>query len=217
MTKSMPAWIEDVRYDERGLVPCIVQDSFTGEVLMHAWMDTAALEKTVQSGEMWFWSRSRQQLWHKGATSGSVQTLVSLHLDCDGDTLLALVQQVPGKGACHTGAPTCFDPDTGFEASEAGSARPILAELMRVIADRDEKRPEGSYTTKLLVGGIDRSGKKVVEEAGEVVIAAKNAQAGAGFEELADESADLLFHLLVLWRSSGIDPTLIDRALRRRR
>lgn len=217
MTTPMPPWLDDVRYNADRLVPCIVQDSFTGEVLMHAWMDAPALRKTIETGEMWFWSRSRQELWHKGATSGAVQKLVSIHLDCDGDTLLALVQQVPGKGACHTGAPTCFDPASGFVADKEGTARPILAELMRVVEDRDLRRPEGSYTTKLLVGGIDRSGKKVVEEAGEVVIAAKNAQAGAGFEELAEESADLLFHLLVLWRSSGIDPALIDAALRRRR
>jgi phosphoribosyl-ATP pyrophosphohydrolase/phosphoribosyl-AMP cyclohydrolase len=210
-------WLADVRYDERGLIPCIVQDSFTGEVLMHAWMNAESLQHTLDTGDTWFWSRSRSELWHKGATSGSTQKVVSLHLDCDGDTLLALVQQVPGHGACHTGAPTCFDPATGFSTDTPDSGRPILAQLMRIVESRDLLRPPDSYTTKLLIGGVDRAGTKVVEEAGEVVIAAKNAQAGAGHDELANESADLLFHLIVLWRAAGIDHALIDQALRKRR
>lgn len=209
-----PDWLQRVRYDTSGLVPCVVQSRATSEVLMLAYMNAESLQKTLQTGEMWYWSRSRGGLWHKGATSGAIQTLVSIHLDCDGDTLLALVDQ-QGQGACHTGAISCFDAADGTR--ESPGPRHILAELFRLVADRDAARPEGSYTTKLLEGGVDRSGKKVGEEATEVVIAAKNAAFGKGTAELAEESADLLYHLLVLWRSAGIEPVEIAEALLRRR
>lgn len=211
---TTPDWLERVKYDEKGLIPCVVQSRATSEVLMLAYMNDESLARTLSTGEMWYWSRSRGGLWHKGATSGALQKLVTIHLDCDGDTLLALVDQ-QGQGACHTGAISCFDPADG--SREAPGPRHILAELYRMVADRDRERPEGSYTTKLLVGGVDRSGKKVGEEAVEVVIAAKNAIFGNGTAELAEESADLLYHLLVLWRSAGIEPVEIAEALLRRR
>jgi phosphoribosyl-ATP pyrophosphohydrolase/phosphoribosyl-AMP cyclohydrolase len=211
-----PPWLDQVNYNADGLAPCVVQDAVTSEVLMLAWVNPASLQLTVQTGTMWYWSRSRNQLWNKGATSGATQDVVSLHLDCDNDTLLALVIQ-HGGGACHTGAPTCFDPPTGFDAGAEHSPRHILADLMRVVEERDRLRPEGSYTTKLLVGGVDRAGKKVGEEATEVVIAAKNAVNGQGTAELANESADLIYHLLVLWRCADISPAEVVEALRRRR
>jgi len=211
MTLPTPDWLDDVRYDDRGLVPCIVQRFATGTVLMMAWMNAESLRRTIETGETWFWSRSRQELWHKGATSGATQTVRALHLDCDGDTLLALVD-AKGEGACHTGAATCF-----VAPSEDVAPGPVLAELLDVVRQRDRDRPEGSYTTRLLDGGVDRAGKKVGEEATEVVIAAKNAVAGQGTAELAEESADLLYHLLVLWRTAGIDVEEVADALARRR
>jgi phosphoribosyl-ATP pyrophosphohydrolase/phosphoribosyl-AMP cyclohydrolase len=207
-------WLHRVRYDENGLIACIVQERVTAEVLMIAWMNADSLARTLETGETWFWSRSRQGLWNKGATSGDRQRVYSLHLDCDGDALLAVVDQ-QGNGACHTGARTCFE---AFDA-ENDPARPprhVLAHLVQLVARRDAERPEGSYTTRLLVGGVDRAGKKVGEEATEVVIAAKNAVAGQGTAELAEESADLLYHLAVLWRTAGIDPSEVVAALERR-
>lgn len=196
------SWVYDVRYDAEGLVPCVVQERATGEVLMVAYMNQASLLKTIETAQTWFWSRSRQELWHKGATSGATQTVVSLHLDCDGDTVLALVD-TDGGPACHTGARTCFAVGRDMGAHTGGV--PMLSALLEVIALRDAERPDGSYTTALLEGGVDRIGKKVGEEATEVVIAAKNAAFGAGTAELAAESADLLYHLAVLWRSVGLD------------
>jgi phosphoribosyl-ATP pyrophosphohydrolase/phosphoribosyl-AMP cyclohydrolase len=180
---------------------------------MMAWMSEESIEKTLETGETWFYSRSRQELWHKGATSGNRQILQSLHLDCDGDTLLALVTTT-GDAACHLGTRSCWDAPRGDATRSLGGApRHILAELRNVIEQRDEERPDGSYTTQLLEGGVDRAGKKVGEEATEVVIAAKNAIEGRGTEELAEESADLLYHLLVLWQSAGIDVDEIAKAL----
>ena len=211
--------LKAVRFDAAGLVPCIVQEWSTAEVLMMAWMTEESLRRTVESGEMWFYSRSRAELWNKGATSGNRQKLRSLHLDCDSDTLLALVDQ-SGEGACHLGTRGCWDAPDGAAARclfGDDSPRHVLAELGAVVAQRDQDRPEGSYTTKLLVGGVDRSGKKVGEEATEVVIAAKNAVNGAGTAELAEESADLLYHLLVLWRSAGLEFREVAEALKKRR
>lgn len=216
MSFEKPAWLDDIRYDAVGLVPCIVQHAATSEVLMMAWMNAASVEKTLESGETWFYSRSRAELWHKGATSGNRQILESLHLDCDGDTLLALVTTT-GDAACHLGTRSCWDaPDDEASRSIGGPPRHILAALRNVVEQRDHQRPAGSYTTRLLEGGVDRAGKKVGEEATEVVIAAKNAVAGEGTEELAEESADLLYHLIVLWQSAGISVDEIAAALARR-
>jgi phosphoribosyl-ATP pyrophosphohydrolase/phosphoribosyl-AMP cyclohydrolase len=212
----VPDWLDRVNYNADGLATCIVQDVVTSDVLMLAWVNAESLRRTCESGTMWYWSRSRNEFWNKGATSGALQDVVSLHLDCDNDTLLAMVFQ-HGGGACHTGAPTCFDPPTGFDSSSPAAPRHIASELLRLVEERDHLRPEGSYTTKLLQGGVDRAGKKVGEEATETVIAAKNAVEGRGTEELANESADLLYHLLVLWRTAGISPFEVVEALRRRR
>lgn|SRR5690554_4633172 len=213
---ARPEWLQLVKYNEKGLVPCIVQDYVTSEVLMMAWMNEEALKKTLDTRDATYFSRSRQSLWRKGESSGNTQHVRSLHLDCDGDTLLALVEQK--GGACHLGTQTCWDTPAGETSrSTGGTPRVVLAEILRVVQQRDAERPEGSYTTSLLVGGVDRSGKKVVEEAGEVVIAAKNAIFHGDTDELAEESADLLYHLTVLWQSAGIDHAKIADALQKRR
>ncbi len=214
-----PAWLSKIQYNDKGLVPCVVQERTTSEVLMMAWMNEESLKITLDTRKATYYSRSRGRLWEKGEDSGNTQHVHSLHLDCDGDTLLMLVDQK--GGACHTGELTCWDAPNGESQetrSVGGGPRVVLAELLRLIQDRDRNRPQDSYTTKLLIGGVDRSGKKVGEEATEVVIAAKNAIfTGGDTAELAEESADLLYHLLVLWQSAGIDHATIMDALRRRR
>ncbi|WP_059103336.1 bifunctional phosphoribosyl-AMP cyclohydrolase/phosphoribosyl-ATP diphosphatase HisIE [Shouchella shacheensis] len=185
--------MDTIRFDEQGLVPAIVQDSRSKEVLTLAYMNEESLAKTLDTKETWFYSRSRQELWHKGATSGNTQNVVELRYDCDQDALLVLVQ--PEGPACHTGAYSCFS-----ETIEGGTVKPtqdrfaILNELESVIARREVEMPEGAYTTYLFDKGVDKILKKVGEEAGEVIIAAKNRDA----EELTWEVADLLYHTLVL-------------------
>ncbi|PTM56633.1 bifunctional phosphoribosyl-AMP cyclohydrolase/phosphoribosyl-ATP diphosphatase HisIE [Desmospora activa] len=183
-----------VRFDVDGLVPAIVQDAVSKEVLTLAYMNKASLNKTLETGETWFWSRSRQELWHKGATSGNTQRIVSIACDCDGDALV--VRVIPAGPACHTGAYSCFKP----AQTDSGDRFAILNTLEAVIAQRETERPTDSYTTSLFTGGVDRILKKVGEEATEVVIAAKNRSA----DELRWESADLLFHWLVLLREQGL-------------
>lgn len=178
-----------VNFDEKGLVPAIIQDSVTKEVLTLAYMNEESLAKTLEKGETWFFSRSRQELWHKGETSGNTQTVVSINYDCDQDALL--VQVNPNGPACHTGAVSCFS-----EQVYKGDAPnfTIIGKLEKVIQSREKERPEGAYTTYLFEKGIDKILKKVGEEAAEVIIAAKNRSA----EELKWEAADLLYHLMVL-------------------
>lgn len=205
---------DDVRFDERGLVPAIIQDAASGELLMLAYMNRESLEATIATGETHFWSRSRNELWHKGATSGHVQKVVSMTLDCDGDAVLVRVGQT--GVACHTGEYSCFhNPLLGGEAG--GSPTPSLGEVLgalaRVVHQRNLDRPEGSYTTKLLAGGLDRVLKKVGEEAGEVIIAAKN-HAPA---EISWEVADLLYHLLVVLELEQVGLDAIARVLSERR
>ncbi|WP_170008167.1 bifunctional phosphoribosyl-AMP cyclohydrolase/phosphoribosyl-ATP diphosphatase HisIE [Bacillus fonticola] len=185
--------VEKVKFDEKGLVPAIVQDANTNEVLTLAYMNATSLEKTLQTGQTWFYSRSRQELWHKGETSGNTQQVVSIDMDCDQDALVVKVS--PNGPACHTGERTCFS-DTVYtnEAGADPSVRDFLFTLEGIIAERAKERPEGSYTTYLFEEGVDKMLKKVGEEAAEVIIAAKNRDR----EELTWESADLLFHLLVL-------------------
>lgn len=182
--------MKEIRFDEAGLVPAIVQDWHTGQVLMLAYMNSEALQKTLDSGETWFYSRSRGQLWHKGETSGHYQQVRRITYDCDGDALLLQVEQ---RGpACHTGAHACF-----FRALQEDEKPPgeyFLAELERTISRRKLEKPEGSYVVRLLSAGPDRILKKVAEEAGEVIIASKNGNR----QEIVHETADLLFHLLVL-------------------
>ncbi|MCV4233580.1 bifunctional phosphoribosyl-AMP cyclohydrolase/phosphoribosyl-ATP diphosphatase HisIE [Virgibacillus sp. LDC1] len=193
---------EHIRWDASGLVPAIVQDAQSKQVLMMAYMNRESLRLTLESGETWFWSRSREELWHKGATSGNVQTVVSMTYDCDGDTLLL---QVNPKGpACHTGQTTCFHNEITVQGQKSGSGSnpaaaesgrfAVLAELEEVIAQREVERPEGAYTTYLFDKGVDKILKKVGEEASETIIAAKNKDNA----ELKLEISDLIYHLLVL-------------------
>ncbi|GAA3403333.1 bifunctional phosphoribosyl-AMP cyclohydrolase/phosphoribosyl-ATP diphosphatase HisIE [Paenibacillus hodogayensis] len=209
---------EAVKWDEQGLVPAIVQDAVSKEVLMLAYMNRESLRLTLESGETWFWSRSRSELWHKGATSGHLQKVRSLRYDCDGDTLLVLVQQT--GPACHTGKYSCFFNEAGTAASQADSGEAASAEgrfamldkLESLIAKRDAERPEGAYTTYLFEKGLDKILKKIGEEAGEVIIAAKNRSP----EELRYEASDLIFHLMVLLREQGLSLDDITGELARR-
>jgi phosphoribosyl-ATP pyrophosphohydrolase/phosphoribosyl-AMP cyclohydrolase len=184
----------EINYDERGLVPCIVQDWRSGEVLTLAYMNAQALERTRDTGEMHFWSRSRQELWHKGATSGHTQRLRALSYDCDADALLALV--VPNGPACHTGERSCFH-DGDPEADHAPFA--TLPALERTIEARTQASPDGSYTAALLADP-NRIGEKVQEEAEEVARAARE----ESDDRVADEAADVLYHLSVLLASRNL-------------
>lgn len=191
--------VKDVRFNEQGLVPAIVQDAHSKEVLTLAYMNEQSLQKTLETKETWFYSRSRQQLWHKGETSGNVQKVVDIRYDCDADALLILVE--PKGPACHTGEYSCFHHRLNDEKPVATPNRfAILSVLESLIAEREAKRPEGSYTTYLFEKGIDKIAKKVGEEAAEVIIAVKNRSK----EELRWEAADLLYHLLVLLREQRL-------------
>ena len=194
-----------VAFDERGLVPCVVQDWRTGEVLTLAYMNAEALARTRETGEMHFWSRSRDELWHKGETSGNVQALKAIRYDCDADALLALVE--PTGPACHTGERTCFH--RGDMELAPGEALPALE---RVLADRAAPRPVGSYTVALH-DEPERIGDKVREEADEVARAA----AGEPDERVAEEAADVLYHLAVLLRTRGMDIASVEEVLNGRR
>jgi phosphoribosyl-AMP cyclohydrolase / phosphoribosyl-ATP pyrophosphohydrolase len=190
MTESFA--LEEIEFGQDGLVPCVVQDWNTGEVLTLAYMNRDALERTLSSGETHFWSRSRQELWHKGETSGNVQRVRTLRYDCDADALLALVD--PAGPACHTGERTCFHRTVGEPRIAVHEALPGLA---RTLSERRRELPEGSYTTELLQGGVTRIGEKVEEEAEEVVRAAREESE----ERLREEAADVLYHLGVLLES----------------
>ena len=159
---------EAIRFDERGLVPCVVQDWRTGEVLMLAYMNEEALARTLETGETHYWSRSRQELWHKGETSGNVQRLRVLRFDCDADALLALVE--PTGPACHTGERTCFHRALGADGVATHEALPALA---RTLAERKRDMPDDSYTARLFRAGQDKIGAKVEEEAEEVARAGR--------------------------------------------
>ncbi len=202
--------IQKVKFDDRGLVPVIVQDVKTNAVLMLAYMNKESIEKTFETGKMTYYSRSRQKLWLKGETSGNYQTLRELKIDCDGDTLLALVSQ---QGvACHTGSYSCFfESIFGSEVYSGGYA--VIDELFSVIEDRKKNPKEGSYTNYLFEKGIDKILKKVGEEAAEVIIAAKNASA----DEICYEAADLIYHLLVMLSEEGICPSQVFAQLEKRR
>lgn len=187
----------------KGLLPAVIVDDASKEVLMLGYMDETAYRKTLETKETWFFSRSRQEYWNKGATSGNKQIVKSVHLDCDRDSLLIYVE--PLGPACHTGEPSCFyNPVFGekggstFFAPLASGA--ILTSLMEEITDRKEDPVEGSYTTYLFEKGTDKISKKLIEEAGEVIIAAKNNDK----QELINEFGDLFYHSLVLLAQQGI-------------
>ena len=200
----------DIQYDANGLIPAVVQHAHTGEVLMLGYMNADALAQTLHTGLVTFWSRSRTTLWTKGETSGNILRLVEIRPDCDADALLVLAE--PAGPTCHTGHPTCFYRTMDGEAAARAPAIGFLAELAALIAQRATERPAGAYTTKLLDGGVDRIGKKIGEEAAEVIIAAKNANA----TELTWETADLLYHTLVLLQQQGVPLSAIWAELRRR-
>jgi phosphoribosyl-ATP pyrophosphohydrolase/phosphoribosyl-AMP cyclohydrolase len=196
----------EITFDEHGLVPCIVQDWRTGEVLTLAYMNAEALRRTRESGEMHFYSRSRSEQWHKGETSGNTQALKAIRYDCDADAVLALVE--PAGPACHTGKRSCFhrgqlSPGAPFET---------LPTLERTIAERATTRPQTSYTAKLL-GDPDLAGAKVEEEAEEVVRAARE----ESDERLAEEAADVLYHVAVLLRGRGLTLADAERVIDGRR
>jgi len=184
-----------VAWDDDGLVPCIAQDWATGEVLTLAYMNREALDRTLESGEVHFWSRSRGELWHKGETSGNVQRLRSLRYDCDADALLALVE--PAGPACHTGERTCFYRTLEHEAVAPYEALPALG---RTLVQRRDELPEGSYSAELFRAGTERIGAKVEEEAQETARAGRD----ESDERLREESADLLYHLGVLLHARGL-------------
>jgi phosphoribosyl-ATP pyrophosphohydrolase/phosphoribosyl-AMP cyclohydrolase len=225
--------IQNLKFDDSGLITAVVQDDVSDEVLMVAHMNAESLAKTLQTGETWFWSRSRRELWHKGATSGATQRVVDLRLDCDGDVLLVRVN--PNGPACHTGERSCFF--RGAQDVEASkSEEPVkvhekngekdreknppvikrvespvslvnvaamdlgiqLQDLFKLIQERKDQRPEGSYTSYLFNSGLDKILKKVGEESAETIIAAKNAGDDEGRKQLSSEISDLLYHLLVL-------------------
>lgn len=190
----------NIEFDGNGLIPAIVQHAETKEVLTLAYMNEESYGKSLETGETWFYSRSRQELWHKGATSGNTQKIVEIKLDCDRDAIVVLVQ--PAGPACHKGTESCFEESVykGEALGDAPADYSILGKLEKVIRDREAERPEGAYTTYLFEKGVDKILKKVGEEASEVIIAAKNRDK----EELKWESADLLYHLLVLLREQDL-------------
>ena len=198
--------LNGIRFDERGLIPAIVQDAKTRAVLTLAYMNEESLARTIETRETWFWSRSRNELWHKGATSGNTQQVVSLTLDCDRDAIVVLVN--PAGPACHTGATSCFDVAAGQRATGA-----VLDQLYQVIQSRERERPSGSYTTYLFDEGLDKILKKVGEESAETIIAAKNEDS----ERLVSEVSDLLYHLLVLLVARGVSLDEVGEELDQRR
>ncbi|HEY2161918.1 MAG TPA: bifunctional phosphoribosyl-AMP cyclohydrolase/phosphoribosyl-ATP diphosphatase HisIE [Solirubrobacteraceae bacterium] len=196
----------EIEFDERGLVPCVVQDWRSGEVLTLAWMNAESLRLTRETGEMYFYSRSRQELWHKGATSGNTQAVKSIRYDCDGDALLALVE--PAGPACHTGERTCFHRGQ----LEPPAPHESLPELERTLAERARTRPAGSYTAQLLADpALARA--KVREEAEEVA----RASAEESDERVAEEAADVIYHLAVVLRERGLSLADAERVLDGRR
>ncbi|MBW4561927.1 MAG: bifunctional phosphoribosyl-AMP cyclohydrolase/phosphoribosyl-ATP diphosphatase HisIE [Mojavia pulchra JT2-VF2] len=201
--------VEKIHYNEQGLVPAIVQDYLDGTVLMMAWMNRESLQKTLETGETWFWSRSRQELWHKGATSSHVQKVQSIRYDCDSDALLIGIEQV-GDIACHTGERSCFHQLDGQIVPPPGDT---LSQLFQVICDRRDNPSENSYTCQLFAGGDNKILKKLGEETAEVVMAFKDDDS----DSIAGEVADLLYHTLVALAHHQVDLKSVYRKLQERR
>ena len=204
----------ELKLNEQGLIPAIAQDANTGQVLMLGYMNPGSLKRTVDGVQVWFYSRSREDLWHKGEVSGNYLNLRQAYADCDGDTLLLKVE--PDGPACHTGDVSCFSnllegmPE-GFQRTDDGSG--VLEELFGLVQDRKREMPEGSYTARLLEEGVGRIAQKVIEEAGETAIAAAQGEV----DRLPEEAADLLYHLLVLLAASDATPKQVWARLRERR
>ena len=198
--------LDELNFDQNGLIPAIIQDATSGEVLMLAYMNKEAAQKTLETGKTWFWSRSRNKLWQKGETSGNEQLVEGIFYDCDADTLLVTVKQI--GVACHTGQKSCF-----YRSLKEGSSKEILRELYEVILERQKEMPEGSYTAELFKEGLDKILAKVKEESDEVIDAAQNKENA----ELTYETADLLYHLLVLLADKGISLEDVAGELKKRR
>lgn len=201
--------LDKIRYDDRGLVPAIVQDYLDGTVLMMAWMNRESLQKTLETQRTWFWSRSRQELWPKGETSGHVQHVQSIRYDCDSDALLVTVEQV-GDVACHKGERSCFHQ---VEGQVMPPPADTLSQVYGVICDRKSNPSPDSYTNKLLAGGDNKILKKIGEEAAEVVMACKDDDP----DQIAGEVADLLYHSLVAMAHHNVDIKDVYRKLQDRR
>ena len=195
----------DLKFDAAGLIPAIVQDADTREVLTLAYMNRESLQRTLETRETWFWSRSRNELWHKGETSGNTQQVVDLVADCDSDAIVVLVK--PAGPACHTGARSCFDLPQDEDLGR------LLTRLYTLIETRERDRPEGSYTTYLFNEGIDKILKKIGEESAETIIAAKNENT----TPFVNEVSDLIYHLLVLLVARGVSLDEVREELGRRR
>lgn len=217
--------VDALNFRGDGVIPAVAQDAATGEVLMLAYMNREALQRTLETGRAWYWSRSRQALWLKGETSGHHQLVREVLADCDGDAVLLRVEQI-GPGACHTGYRSCFHhrlgpgesrpaPERTFDPAEVYGTRggDVLAELFALIVERKRMPQEGSYTSYLFAQGLDKILKKIGEESTEVVIAAKNDEPAP----LLNEAADLLYHLLVLLAERGLPPAEVLAVLRERR
>jgi len=201
----MTVEVGKLKFDANGLIPAIVQDATTKEVLTLAYMNAESLARTIETSQTWFWSRSRNQLWHKGETSGNTQQVVQIVADCDNDALVVLVK--PDGPACHTGDISCFR-----TATTEVNLSAFLEKLYRVVAERERERPANSYTTYLFDQGLDKILKKVGEESAETIIAAKNNE----IEPLVGEAADLLYHLIVLLVARGVTlDQLRDELVRR--
>ena len=194
-----------LRFGADGLIPAIVRHAQTGEILTLAYMNAEAFDKTRESGETWFWSRSRNELWNKGATSGNRQKVVGVRHDCDQDALV--VDVLPEGPACHTGGASCF------ESPGSSTNHLEIAQLMELLKKREADRPDGSYSTYLFDEGLDKILKKIGEESTEVVIAAKNGER----ERLVSELADLVFHLSVLMVAKDVEPFEVNAELEGRR
>ncbi|MEE8443159.1 MAG: bifunctional phosphoribosyl-AMP cyclohydrolase/phosphoribosyl-ATP diphosphatase HisIE, partial [Dehalococcoidia bacterium] len=203
----------NVKLDQQGLVPAVVKDINTKEVLMLGYASPESLKRTLEEGQVWFYSRSREELWHKGETSGNYMNVKAAWVDCDGDTLLLQVE--PEGPTCHTGNVSCFftslDGEPEYERVERGSG--VLDELFAVIQQRKQDLPEGSYTADLFRAGTGRVAQKVVEEAGETAIAAVQGDT----DQTAREVADLFYHALVLLAASDVNPEAVWQELRDRR
>jgi phosphoribosyl-AMP cyclohydrolase / phosphoribosyl-ATP pyrophosphohydrolase len=207
-----------LKFDRDGLIAAVVQDQTTRQVLMVGYMNAESIRRTIESGDAWFWSRSRQEYWHKGDTSGNFQHIVKLSVDCDADAILLEVN--PDGPACHTGEISCFfqtleqaENAPSEEAEHQAFGAHVIDELAEVIAQRHRDKPEGSYVSHLIESGMDRVAKKVGEEAAESIIAAMKGE----HAEIVWEVADLWFHSLVMLEAAGVPPADLYAELARRR
>ena len=206
------SFIDNLRFDQHGLIPAIAQDWVDGSILMMAWMNKESLKKTLESGEVHYWSRSREKIWHKGETSGHFQKLKGIRTDCDSDTLLLLIEQI-GSIACHTGKRSCFFKDLETNQDYLYPPHETCGELFRLIEHRKTNPEKGSYTNSLLEEGDNKILKKIGEETAEFIMACKDKEPNS----VANEAADLVFHLQVALASQNVSWTNVQEVLAKRR